>query len=1155
MLNACSLLAHAPAIELYLHQHRPSIFIILEPLVTHADAIPRSPSYTPMYIPHPHGHTHGGIVMYVHDSIVCAPLDMQPPPPSFAPDSASNTMPLVISSPMLNRPFLLFPTYMSCHARVSDWMVLESVVESARTMLDATHDVPFLLIGDMNARHPLWDPSCQHHPNTSGTQLYNIVTTQPDWLLLNNQLPAAVPTHYANAPTFTKSVIDLAVTNNLHLFHHFAVDDASTLLSDHRAVCVSLKSRSRPLALPVRHVWRTHNKDVPWSIFQTELSSLLDPWREKWQCLLSHTSLTTQQLIDACWDDLRSIIIGTAQRVIGKKAIRSTSQHWFTLNPDMASLHRKYIQLRRARDRVRHKNRPIPPGLQRLYTRARYAFGSAMRTAKQQCWEELVQQVEKNHHIIWTAWHYLTPAFDKKLPTFASDTTNATPTSPVDNLNIMARHFQSVSTLPDDPLFNHSQDSDVANTVHSLQLPSQSVSLPFTQQQLVDECANINTNTALGPDDVSPCFIKHGGPALMSALFLLFHICYQHGMLPTQWTEGIIIALFKHVGDVKSVVNYRPITVTSVIIRLFERLMLPALKQHMHAHGIPGALQFGFTALRSTYDAILRLLSLIGSHFSQFPIPVVFIDISKAYDRVWVHGLLHKLYHLAGMRDHMHDLFFYRALLSRRAFRVCGNGHLSDLHHVHDGVPQGSVSAPQLFIIYLHDIAIALNSIYTTFNAYADDIAILPLASTLSLSVHSVHRHMQHTLDALRDWASAWKVTFSSTKTQMVVFWRGTTLPVTFQLSPTAPFSLRLSNFDIIHSVTYSYLGLLLHQQLKWDAHITDIIRRATPTSNLISRLISCSSRPSLPVVRRLVVSVLIPKITYALPFITLPHDRHNLSTALKSLTITPLRHALGLPHTAHHDSIFVDVRVMPLREFQQYLSVIFARRFVMLATDAADMSARFSQLFVRNACHLPRNHPLSIIASRCHAVSCSYTSSLSALRGATNDQLRQAVFDRFFDRWWRAQHPLTAAVPDPHSLFQCYLHCDHTRPLTCHQSLPIHFTMLSTHQATTLSRLRFNRSRLNQSLHSRHLSSTDICPKCNRSSETVEHVLLQCPAYNNIRSDCTRALTFLLGRPPSLSVFLGSFPPSVSSSSRVARIALSFVSTFVERIRSLRHM
>ena len=67
--NACSLLARAPSIQLFLHQHHPSIFIIIEPMINSPDQIPSFPYYSKVYIPHPNGHKHGGLVIYFHSSI------------------------------------------------------------------------------------------------------------------------------------------------------------------------------------------------------------------------------------------------------------------------------------------------------------------------------------------------------------------------------------------------------------------------------------------------------------------------------------------------------------------------------------------------------------------------------------------------------------------------------------------------------------------------------------------------------------------------------------------------------------------------------------------------------------------------------------------------------------------------------------------------------------------------------------------------------------------------------------------------------------------------------------------------------------------------------------------------------------------------------
>ena len=200
-------------------------------------------------------------------------------------------------------------------------------------------------------------------------------------------------------------------------------------------------------------------------------------------------------------------------KVVGKKPVSPHHKHWFTIDPAIPTLHHNYIRLRRKQFKLRGKGKPVPDQLYRDYLQARHAFKEAMRAAKDKCWEELVEQVSHNHHVIWTAWHHTTPSTFHPLPAFTSSDPAAPPSqTAIGNLNIIGKHFESVSTLPDDPAFNKSEDQNVKSTLESLHLPSQPVSLPFTLDQLTDACQHINTNTALGSDDISPHFIKHGGP-------------------------------------------------------------------------------------------------------------------------------------------------------------------------------------------------------------------------------------------------------------------------------------------------------------------------------------------------------------------------------------------------------------------------------------------------------------------------------------------------------------------------------------------------------------------------------------------------------------------------------------------------------------------
>ena len=587
--------------------------------------------------------------------------------------------------------------------------------------------------------------------------------------------------------------------------------------------------------------------------------------------------------------------------------------------------------------------------------------------------------------------------------------------------------------------------------------------------------------------------------------------------------------------------------------------MLPSLTHHMNINNIPYQHQYGFTKHRSTYDAIARFLRSISLQY-QLPTPAIFIDISKAYDRVWVHGLIYKLQKL-NIPPHL--LFFYRAILSNRTFRVSANGVLSDLFSVSDGVTQGGVSTPQLFTIYIHDIITHIQSslqhIHTHYtnsiliNLFADDIALWiseQLAANTS-SQTKVHL-MQTALDALTTWASTWKITFSSTKTQMIIF--RVTSCAHHLINTYTRHSLTLSNFIITTTDTYKYLGLMLHKNLLWTPHIRTIIDKCTPTSQQIARLAAraIDNRPSFRIIRQLITSVLIPKITYAIPFITLLKDDHKISRQLKRLIIYPLRRALGLPNNAHHNSIFIESRILPVPYLQQYHSILFARRYINQASTQAEAQQRYQQLFDVNALSF-RSHPFTSIATQCKAIISPYTSTVQAIQQATPKQIWNSVFNLFYTKWHQQQHPTTINA-EPHSLFPYYINT----PTYTNTPIPTYLHTLTPKMSSAVSRLRFNRARLNQSLHKRKCSLTPMCNTCETTPETVEHVVMQCPRYDDIRYRCLCSLSSITKQPPLRSSFpfpylLCEIPLSVPKNHH--HVLISIIATYLSQLQRRRNM
>ena len=219
-------------------------------------------------------------------------------------------------------------------------------------------------------------------------------------------------------------------------------------------------------------------------------------------------------------------------------------------------------------------------------------------------------------------------------------------------------------------------------------------------------------------------------------------------------------------------------------------------------------------------------------------------------------------------------------------------------------------------------------------------------------------------------------------------------------------------------------------------------------------------------------------------------------------------------------------------------------------------MSQRHTDIFVTRPllAHVARSHPLTLISTRCQSISHPLTATLASLQHATSKQLWSMVFNHFYQQWYTSQHP-SNPHPDPHSLFPCYIHA----PSCTDIPIPSYLSQLHPSLSSIVSRLRFNRARLNQSLFKRTCIDTDICSTCgNNTVETVEHVLMWCPRYDSIRFHCFCDLSAITGIPPLRSSFvfpflLCCFPASIPESMH-ARL-ISRISLFLKQLQHMRDM
>src|SRR5690606_8847562 len=137
--------------------------------------------------------------------------------------------------------------------------------------------------------------------------------------------------------------------------------------------------------------------------------------------------------------------------------------------------------------------------------------------------------------------------------------------------------------------------------------------------------------------------LRHGGGQLQHSLLLLFNFSWAHGALPLDWRSAHVVALYKGKGDATNPTDYRPISLTSCVVRCMEQLIQQRLYAFVEQRGLLHSLQFGFRKQRGTLDAVYVLTERIRfllSHKRGRAVPVAFLDLAKAYDRTWHPGLL-----------------------------------------------------------------------------------------------------------------------------------------------------------------------------------------------------------------------------------------------------------------------------------------------------------------------------------------------------------------------------------------------------------------------------------------------------------------------------------------------------------------------------------
>ena len=344
--------------------------------------------------------------------------------------------------------------------------------------------------------------------------------------------------------------------------------------------------------------------------------------------------------------------------------------------------------------------------------------------------KKLVEGMKSNPKKFWQYVRTKTKIKDS-IPCIRSETGEII-TENAAKAELFNNYFKSVFTIEDNsdlPIFEK-RTQDTFSTV------------PFSESVISKYLARLKESTSSGPDGIHSKLLRECSKSLAKPLKILFTKSMDKSKIPTSWKRANVTPIHKK-GSKQEITNYRPISLTSVISKVMERIIRDKIITFMETNNLFSIDQHGFRQGKSCTTQLIEVMDdwteLVDNNKN---IDVIYLDFQKAFDTVPHERLFLKLQGY-GIQNSL--LEWIKEFLTDRKQRVVLNGSQSTFARNTSGIPQGSVLGPTLFNIFINDLP------ECTVNAtklFADDAKIYSAVNS-----EKERKSLQKDLDNLQDWS------------------------------------------------------------------------------------------------------------------------------------------------------------------------------------------------------------------------------------------------------------------------------------------------------------------------------------------------------------------------------------------------------------------